>query len=126
MKLKDFKFRAYEAGKRISKRDLALNLLEHFHYDSEVPYLDEDTRQIELFTGLYDKNGKEIYEGDILKATNSYEGKELEIIGVVEYESRGGFYHLVDGKKNYSKLLFGFNSLEIIGNIHENAELLKE
>jgi len=75
------------------------------------------------FTGLYDKNGKEIYEGDILKTWYG--------TGVVKFFN-GCFY--VDGAQKWltdeewTDLLcsFGSEELEVIGNIYDNPELLKE
>ncbi|MFW9872010.1 MAG: YopX family protein [Candidatus Thorarchaeota archaeon] len=78
------------------------------------------------WTGLRDKNGKEIYEGDILKDNVNW-------IAFV-YEGNGGFYlgQYTDTFKLSEFLgerLFGMNGLpryEVIGNIYENKNLLKE
>ncbi len=63
------------------------------------------------FTGLLDKNGKEIYEGDILETSGG--------IHKVEWDSVGGFYPFVD-----VSCLIEDGIVEIIGNIYENPELL--
>ena len=79
---------------------------------------------IEQCTGLKDRNGKLIYEGDILKISSN---TDREVISpVVWYDEETGFC------VKYKEELFRFNTyrkyhkLEIIGNIHENPELLKE
>ena len=90
--------------------------------------VDASTKQegliIQQYTGLKDKAGREIYEGDIVKAR--HEGiKLLKIVFV-----NGGFVDIpIDGEvENYSSLLIPDNSLlrdcEVIGNIYENPELL--
>ncbi len=73
------------------------------------------------FTGLYDKNGNEIYEGDIVTGLFNH----TDIIGHIVYGSDATFF--INRKGLYG---IGLNNaedwLEVIGNIYENQELLKE
>jgi uncharacterized phage protein (TIGR01671 family) len=68
------------------------------------------------YTGLTDKNGKEIYEGDIIKTfTNG-----SPFIGEVYYEDAQWF-----GAQDYLGYAIEFGKAEIIGNQYENPELLE-
>ena len=70
------------------------------------------------FTGLLDKNGKEIYEGDILNVCDGFKTEP-----VIFYD--GAFW--ISDCKNYAENLlyaWGVENLEIIGNIYENTELM--
>ena len=74
------------------------------------------------FTGLLDKNGVEIYEGDIIKYVTQYYGNRLERQRVVEW---------IDDMQDDSfgePLSMGYRfyggDIEVIGNIYENPDLL--
>lgn len=92
------------------------------------------------FTGLYDKNGKEIYEGDILRG-NEYpfncDGVDNYFAEIVWADNVCGFYRLTHKKPNSTVrgISHGnweqldeddIKSFEVIGNIHDNPELLKD
>lgn len=91
----------------------------HVTQDSDRPtWVEPDT--VGEFTGLLDKNGKEIYEGDILQCGES--------IFKVSYEgSHLGAFSLV--REGYFAGCFGDLTepfyCEVIGNIHDNPELLE-
>jgi len=82
--------------------------------------------EIVLFTGLLDKNGKEIYESDVVRVDDDWDkygmtaGESYEV-----YFNEGGFRL----KPKYDKNARGYwlednNEFEIIGNIYENPELI--
>lgn len=85
------------------------------NWDYEAFY--SKTLELMQYTGLHDKNGKEIYEGDIIGGLKGYKGKDLTLVVEFEY---GAYY--VGGDELYSH-----NEVcEVIGNIYENPELLEE
>ena len=70
------------------------------------------------FTGLVDKNGVRIFEGDIVRAFTRF--SEIYVSSVAYHD--GTFWF-----KNWSwtKFLFKFEKVEVIGNIHDNPELFE-
>jgi uncharacterized phage protein (TIGR01671 family) len=121
--MRDFKFRFWNKKKN---KMLYWNYEEHgagigayFNHPSIVPM---------QYTGLHDKNGKEIYEGDIL--SNSF-GKENLLMNIVSFE-HGSFVHKwidrdvvrVRGKEQEPIFRNVNITFEVIGNIYEHHHLL--
>lgn len=99
------------------KRDFdqwIINWEEHNEWSNQSEYY------LMQFTGLYDKNGKEIYEGDIVKKTMKRGYMLDRKVGQIKYihdcfqvRYKGGMTDIIPAW------------LEVIGNIYENPELLK-
>ncbi|ECP8694376.1 hypothetical protein FU444_02920 [Campylobacter coli] len=150
MKLKDFDFRIWDGKKYINnvKGGVYIHKINDYikclkrnqdcyDYEFELDDLDNSNLEIELFTDFYDKNGKKIFEGDILEYTRWCEQymEDAEhsetIYEVVCFDTNGGLYskllngefgwffeHFMNDKNNT------IEEMSIIGNIHENKELL--
>lgn len=76
------------------------------------------------YTGIHDKNGKSIFEGDICRNT-----KTNEIVSVNWHGTMAGYVWSKRKENNKSLYDFGelfraFDKYEVIGNIHDNPELL--
>ena len=90
-----------------------------------------DPETVGQFTGLTDKNGKKIFDGDIVVYDNTpYNAYGHRVIGVIvwhkwawrfKYKEYGSTYHYTVGTEDF----FGAKS-EVIGNIHDNPELLED
>lgn len=145
MKLKDFDFRIWD---NTEKR--YLNEIELHKYDkspveagtiftetdriSEVEFVkNKNDLEIELFTGYYDYKGNKIYIGDIIECLVSTNEKNSEIfyeiicfdmeLGLCSKLPNGDGGYLFDLRRHKNNKTI--EDVYVVGNIHENKELLK-
>ena len=86
-----------------------------------------DDVELMQYTGIKDKNGKEIYEGDILKYKFLYD-RRLKHVTLVKFVETEASFGIKDTYGNEIPLfrITANNYFEVIGNIYENEELLQK
>lgn len=119
--MREIKFRVWEKAKdKYVYTDKGLKLV--------FPNVLADKHLIfEQFTGLHDKNSREVYEGDIVKY-----GSDWGNVGTVAYDAKFGY--CIEYKIEYRDRIVRTrqeyfadiqSEVEVVGNIHENADLLE-
>lgn len=112
-------------GKRIDNGEWAYSRCPDGTLYSGVVKHDFIPETIGQYTGLIDKNGKRIYEGDICRNT-----RNGDTVSVKWHGTMAGY---VCSKRKSNSILYDFGELfraydkyEVIGNIHDNPELLED
>ena len=129
--MREIKFRAWlkEERKMVNVETLFIGINRLCFGNSKTEYLFfRDFEEVELmqYTELTDKNGKEIYEGDIVLVKPG--GISTWYKTVVEFKEGALIASLINGENHFYIFNPGFdsNDFEVIGNIYENKKLLEE
>lgn len=118
--MREFKFRAWDKiNQRMTSTNISIDFINNMCHLFDEEFKGNPSFINEFiplqYSGLKDKNGKEIYEGDILMAPYM-NGKPCKVIYSEELAK-----FTMDGRFNFTVI---DKNLEIIGNIYENKELL--
>ncbi len=113
---RELKFRVYIPDhKKLCYFDLT-------NFDYSDRYLSQHQHPVQQYTGLKDKNGVEIYEGDIVKATSD-QYKNENFVGKVIFDE-GCFLTWIN--KNDIRGVWSGEDIGVVGNIYETPELLNQ
>lgn len=138
--MKNIKFRAwYEEEKEMQRvTDIYFNKktgeIESFVTKGKKCnyHTDLDNHILMQYTGLKDKNGVEIFEGDYvvgMQYLTTSPNVPFEINGVVRYSERNTMFYIDDKNKGHDMFMLSLGStpyiLEVIGNVYQNKDLLE-
>ena len=136
--MQDIKFRVWNGEQMVSPD--YIDRMGHAHWkEDSIP---TSSNEVEQYTGLKDKNGKDICEGDILRYNYhvaEYDNDSTDFYGEVIRDNRilnighesdetlmvGFILRAIDRGEYWYAVMPHIKDVEIIGNVHENPELLK-
>lgn len=128
--MREIKFRAWDTKKNHFDYEPLISRGKCCFIDSFDNFEEHEEGRMVLqqYTGLKDKNGKEIHEGDFIKLPEFYETREatnetFTITGYIEFKD--GAWMFSDSGFVYGEHTSYDGNFEVVGNIYENPELLE-
>jgi len=121
--MRSIKFRVYDKQQEsfVNEPYYAISLLGTLQIEGHTS-VEPNRYVIQQFTGLLDKNGTEIYEGDIVRLKRY---PDIQEISRVYWDDKKvcflPFHHII----HYERWVDDFYTVEIIGNIYQNPDLIK-
>lgn len=121
--MREIKFEVWDPNTERMYKNVGIDTIGHYDFQGDA-ITEQEALVIRQYTGLKDKNGKEIYEGDVgYTRIVRYKGSERIFLSVVRCDRC--FWDFYDKERDIPHEIWPDDQFEIIGNIYEHPHLLE-